>query len=215
MRDTDIDLLPLSALQHLAYCPRQCALIHLEQSWQENRFTAEGQILHQRANSGEAESRGDLHIARSLRLHSRQLGLSGIADVVEFHQAEEGARLAGRKGYWRPYPVEYKRGRRKRDDWDRIQLCAQALCLEEMFDTPVSEGAMFYGKARRRERVPIDAPLREQTAALAEQLHTLWSARKTPPPEPGPKCDHCSLVELCMPRHGSASVYLQRMLDLP
>ena len=130
MNHTDTDLLPLSALQHFAYCPRQFALIHLEQIWEENRFTAEGQLLHQRVNSGEVETRGGLHVARTLRLVSHELGLTGVADVVEFHRTEEGgAKLPGQSGRWRPFPVEYKRGRSKADDWDRLQLCAQAICL--------------------------------------------------------------------------------------
>ncbi|MEJ1464625.1 MAG: CRISPR-associated protein Cas4, partial [Candidatus Sedimenticola sp. (ex Thyasira tokunagai)] len=154
----DDDLLPISALQHYAYCPRQFALIHLEQIWEENRFTAEGQLLHQRVNSGETETRGDLHIARTLRLRSTRLGLTGIADVVEFYRTERGGvKLHGCSGAWQPLPVEYKRGRSKTDDWDRLQLCAQAFCLEEVFETTIQEGAIFYGKPRRREQVSFQA----------------------------------------------------------
>jgi len=215
MTDTEADLLPLSALQHFAYCPRQFALIHLEQIWEENRFTAEGQLLHQRVNSGETESRGDLHVARSLRLVSRELGLTGIADAVEFHRTEQGGiELPGREGRWRPYPVEYKRGRSKADDWDRLQLCAQALCLEEMLGASIAEGAIFYGQPRRREVVIIDTGLRDKTRALAGQMHHLWAARRTPPPDPGPKCSHCSLRNSCLPETAGAKAYLQRMLDL-
>ncbi|MCP5417570.1 MAG: CRISPR-associated protein Cas4 [Chromatiaceae bacterium] len=207
-------LLPLSALQHFAYCPRQFALIHLEQTWEENLYTAEGQLLHQRVNSGEAETRGALHVARSLRLVSRQLGLTGMADLVEFHRIENGgAELPGRSGFWQPFPVEYKRGHSKADDWDRLQLCAQAICLEEMLDTEVPEGAIFYGKPRRREPVPFDAILRKDTHSLAEQMHQRWESRRTPPPEPGPKCNHCSLFNRCLPDTPSASEYLHRMLD--
>lgn len=208
------DLLPLSALQHYAYCPRQFALIHIEQQWAENRFTAEGQVLHKRVNDGEAETRGDLHVARSLRLVSRDLGLSGVADVVEFHRVSEGGCLLPKlPGRWQPYPVEYKRGRSKADDWDRIQLCAQAMALEEMLDVPVPEGAIFYGKPRRREKVEIQAQLRETTRQLASEVHTLYAAGRLPHAEPGPKCERCSLRELCQPEHPSASEYLRRMLD--
>ncbi len=215
MNDTDTDLLPLSALQHFAYCPRQFALIHLEQIWEENRFTAEGQLLHQRVNTGEAETRGDLHVARTLRLVSHELGLTGVADVVEFHRTEEGGtKLTGHSGRWRPFPVEYKRGRSKADDWDRLQLCAQAICLEEMLGITVPDGAIFYGKPRRREAVAIDTGLRDKTHALAGLMHDLWVTRRTPPPDPGPKCDHCSLRNNCLPDTTSASEYLQRMLDL-
>ena len=208
------ELLALSALQHFAYCPRQFALIHLEQIWEENRFTAEGQILHQRANSGEAETRRDLHVARSLRLVSHILGLSGIADVVEFHRDEQGCVLPGRDGRWRPFPVEYKRGRSKVDDWDRLQLCAQAICLEEMLGISVPEGAIFYGKPRRREYVSFDELLRGKTVKLAGEMLTLWNSRKTPDAVYGSKCEHCSLKGHCMTDHGSASAYLKRMLEL-
>ncbi|MBT8420210.1 MAG: CRISPR-associated protein Cas4 [Gammaproteobacteria bacterium] len=216
------DLLPISALQHLAYCPRQFGLIHIEQSWAENLFTAEGRVLHERVDTGRSDSRGDVHIARSLRLVSQALGLSGIADVVEFYRLkdpttedpnEKGVTLPGRRGRWQPFPVEYKRGRSKREDWDRIQLCAQALCLEEMLDTSIPEGALFYGKARRREPVSIDGGLRTETRALAERMHTMWAGNRTPSPEPGPKCKNCSLNEICLPKHGNVGAYLREMLD--
>lgn len=211
---SDAELLPLSALQHYAYCPRQFALIHVEQQWAENRFTAEGQLLHQRVDEGVSEQRGDLHIARSLWVVSHSLGLSGKADVVEFHrQAEGGCKLPGKTGQWQPYPVEYKRGRSKADDWDRIQLCAQAMALEEMLLAPVPEGALFYGKPRRRERISIDASLRDKTRQLAAAVHKLFDHGETPPPDPGPKCDHCSLREICVPDRASAKAYLHKMLD--
>ncbi|MEJ1365253.1 MAG: CRISPR-associated protein Cas4 [Candidatus Sedimenticola sp. (ex Thyasira tokunagai)] len=211
----DDDLLPISALQHYAYCPRQFALIHLEQIWEENRFTAEGQLLHQRVNSGETETRGDLHIARTLRLRSTRLGLTGIADVVEFYRTERGGvKLHGCSGAWQPLPVEYKRGRSKTDDWDRLQLCAQAFCLEEVFETTIQEGAIFYGKPRRREQVSFDAELRSKTQLLCSQMHTLWGARNTPMADPSAKCDHCSLQQRCLPVHGQAKAYLHRVLDL-
>lgn len=212
MRSDEEDLLALSALQHFAYCPRQFALIHLEQIWEENRFTAEGQLLHERANSGEAETRGNIHIARSLRLVSHTLGVTGIADVVEFHHDRFGTTLPGRDGRWRPYPVEYKRGRSKTDDCDRHQLCAQAICLEEMLGVAVPEGAIYYGKPRRRETVEINEALRSKTRDLSVQMHTVWAERSTPAAVYGTKCDRCSLKERCLPATGSASVYLKRML---
>lgn len=207
------ELIALSALQHFAYCPRQFALIHLEQIWEDNRFTAEGQVLHQRANSGEAETRGNIHTARSLRLVSHALGLIGIADVVEFHIDEHGVALPGRDGLWRPFPVEYKRGRIKVDDWDRLQLCAQAISLEEMLGVVVPEGALFYGKPRRREMVALDVALRGKTQQLSDEMHALWSQRITPAAVLGPKCDHCSLKGHCLSELGSASAYLKRMLE--
>ncbi len=209
----EADLLPLSALQHYAYCPRQFALIHLDQQWAENRFTAEGQILHTRANEGGAETRGDLHMARSLRLVCQVLGVSGVADVVEFHRSATGCSLPGRQGYWQPFPVEYKRGRSKAQDWDRIQLCAQAMALEEMLEVSVQEGAIFYGKPKRRERVEINEALRRKTLKLANDMHAVYQTGHLPAPEPGSKCDHCSLRELCIPARPSAAGYLERMLS--
>lgn len=216
-RYTEDDLLPISGLQHLAFCPRQFALIHLEQLWAENLYTAEGSILHRRTDAAEAETRRDVHIARSLRLRSLSLGLTGIADVVEFHRVQDGAsgiglpRLAG---LWRPFPVEFKRGRPKTHDCDEVQLCAQAICLEEMLDLPIAEGALFYGRTRRRKGVRFEAALRARTTALAAQMHDLWTARRTPPAEPGTKCEQCSLRDLCMPEHTGrdADRYLARML---
>lgn len=206
------DLLPLSGLQHLAYCPRQFALIHIEQLWAENRFTAEGQLLHRRTDAEGHESRGDLHIAHSVRLRSLRYGLSGIADVVEFHRCTEGISLPGKPGCWQPYPVEYKRGKPKQGNMDEVQLCAQALCLEEMLGNSIPSGALFYGKTRRRKSVAFTDPLRSATIQLAEQMHALWQARQTPPAEFGPKCEHCSLIDRCMPDSPSAN-RIHRYID--
>ncbi len=205
-------LIPISALQHLAYCPRQFALIHLEQAWEENRFTAEGRLLHRVVDAGASETRHDLHIARGVHLICHALGLVGKADVVEFHRAESGCTLPGQEGFWRPCPVEYKRGRSKQANWDRIQLCAQALALEEQFDLAIEEGALFYGKQRRRERVTFDHPLRQQTRQLAHQAHALLKEATLPPPEPGTKCMHCSLETVCLPGRKDAQAYLDRVL---
>lgn len=194
------DLLPISGLQHLAYCPRQFALIHIEQVWAENRFTAEGQLLHRKVDEAKAESRGDLHIARSLRLRSFRLGLSGIADVVEFHRGLEGISLSGKSGLWQPYPVEYKRGKPKHNNVDDVQLCAQALCLEEMLGAHVTTGALFYGKTKRRREVVFSGQLRQATAELATAMHQLWNSGVTPIAELGGKCEQCSLLSLCMPQ---------------
>lgn len=214
------DLIPLSALQHMHYCPRQCALIHVERVWIENRFTAEGRVMHKRVHGRSREKDGDVRIVRSLRLRSLALGLSGVADVVEFHPAQAGdpkpaENLPGLAGRWRVYPVEYKRGKRKRGACDRIQLCAQALCLEEMLDCQIVEGSLFYGKTRRRNVVPLDDELRELTAQTAKQVHEMIAVGHLPPPEKGPKCKSCSLAEQCLPDlppARSAKTYLSRML---
>lgn len=200
------DLRPLSALQHLVYCERQCALIHLEGVWVENRFTAEGGVLHARADSGESESRADLRIARGVALRSLRLGLSGRADTVELHRAEGGgAVLPGIPGRWRLFPVEYKRGRPKDRPCDEVQLCAQALCLEEMLETEVPEGALFYGKTRRRHSVAFTPELRRLTEDAAARLHEILAEGVTPPPVNDARCDRCSLASACLPRAPSRS----------
>lgn len=200
------DLLPLSALQHLLFCERQCALIHLEQVWAENSLTVEGRHLHEQADSGIQESRGDVRITRSLSLRNLRLGLSGRADVVEFHRVGEGA--------WSPFPVEYKRGKPKQHRADEVQLCAQALCLEEMLGVAVPQGALFYGKTRHRFEVVFDAELRRVTEDSATRLHELFATGVTPAPVHEPKCDQCSLFDLCLPAApaGSARRYLEKCL---
>jgi len=211
------ELLQLSALQHLVFCERQCALIHIEQLWADNRFTVEGEHLHDRVHEAGAESRGDVRIARGIALRSLRLGLSGIADVVEFHRVTEGGvRRADVGGLWKPFPVEYKRGRPKREHCDEVQLCAQAICLEEMLQVQVPEGALFYGATRHRFDVALDDSLRRETELAAACLHELIFRRVTPTAVREPKCDRCSLFELCMPqalsRGRSAQRYLQRAI---
>ena len=213
------ELLPISALQHLVFCERQWALIHLEQQWSENRLTAEGRILHDKAHSGEGESRGQLRIARGLRIHSLRLGLTGIADVVEFHRSPDGGgiSLTGTDGVWMPFPVEYKRGRPKPNQCDEIQLCAQALCLEEVLGAVIPRGALFYGSQHRRHEIPFDSSLRARTENLAVRLHELTDARRTPPAVYEKKCESCSLINLCLPKvttgKKSVSRYLSSILD--
>jgi len=179
------DALPLSGLQHLAFCPRQWALIHLEQAWSENRLTAEGRLLHERADLPGQTRRRDLRTVRGMTLECRRLRLRGKADVVEFHPE--------------PYPVEYKRGKGKPTDCDLVQLCAQALCLEEMLGQHVERGAIFYGEPRRRTDVVFDASLRQRTEALTEEMHRLYTNKITPPAQPASHCKSCSLVDACLP----------------
>jgi CRISPR-associated exonuclease Cas4 len=199
----DDELLPLSALQHLLYCERQCALIHQEQTWVDNRLTVEGTRLHRRADEEVEEARGDLLVVRSLPIRSARLGLSGKADVVEFRRMPDGAGtvLSGRAGRWSPAPVEYKRGRPKRHRADEVQLCAQALCLEEIFELTVPRGDLYYGKRKRRTEVSFDRDLRLLTEAAAGRLHTLLATSTPPPAEYEPwKCDSCSLISVCLPK---------------
>ena len=205
----DDNLIALSALRHFLYCPRSCALIHLEQIWEENAYTAEGRLLHERADSGKAETRGDIKTVTGLWLCSRELGLSGRADVVEFHRED---------GQWLPYPVEYKRGRPKTHDSDRVQLCAQALCLEEMLGLPIPEGALFYGKTRRRQVVTFDEALRQKTQQTAVDVHEILRQGVTPPPAADERCAGCSLQEECLPDasagRSSAAHYLEALREV-
>lgn len=216
------ELLPLSALQHLLFCERQCALIHIERVWADNALTVEGSHLHRTVDEEgpRSETRHDVRITRGLALQCRRLGLVGRADVVEFHRSGSGdaggVALAGLEGLWQPFPVEHKRGGPKRDLSDRVQLCAQALCLEEMLDVEISEGALFYGGRGRREVVEIDEALRSATETAARRLRELVEARRIPPAMRERKCERCSLLEKCLPEamaeHRSANEYFRRWL---
>lgn len=203
------DLLQLSALQHLIFCERQCALIHLEQQWGENFFTARGRVMHEKkVDTPALESRRDLKIEYGMPLRSLRLGLSGKADVVEFHKQSDGT--------WLPFPVEHKLGKPKIEDCDRIQLCAQALCFEEMLKVSVPAGALFYGKPRRREEVSFDQTLRSKTESAAGRLHELIRSGITPPAFYERKCDSCSLVDICLPKivnpAHSAQTYIEQIM---
>ncbi len=186
------DLLPISALQHFIFCERQCALIHLEQLWNENLFTAQGRVMHERVHSESAERRRDIRVEYGMSIRSLRLGVTGKADVVEFHRLENNE--------WRPFPVEYKRGRNKPDNRDKVQLCAQAMCLEEMLGITVPQGAFYYGKERHRTEIALDEALRKETEETAERLHRFLKEGKTPAPVYEKKCDTCSLFSLCLPK---------------
>lgn len=210
------DLLPISALQHLLYCPRQCALIHIERLWAENRLTVEGRQLHRKADAGKNESRrprdgegAAVRIARSVPLRSNRLGLFGVADVVEFYPT------ASAGGPDIPRPVEFKRGRPKTHDADRVQLCAQAICLEEMVGgITIAEGDLFYGKTRRRLPVAFDDNLRALTQRTAERLHELIASGRTPAAiYEKNKCERCSLLNLCLPTATDGARSANRYLD--
>lgn len=203
------DLIQLSALQHYAFCPRQCALIHLEQVWSENLLTAEGRIMHEHVHEEGDESRGDVRIGRGIPLRSLRLGLIGKADVVEYHRQPDGS--------WRVFPVEYKRGKPKVDESDKIQLCAQAICLEEMMEVNILSGAIFYGRTRRRLDVSLDAALRQVTRQTAEAVRQLLSSGTTPQPVYANRCENCSLVSACLPKtiqkKRTVAGYLKRILE--
>ncbi|MFB9146732.1 CRISPR-associated protein Cas4 [Halomonas alkalicola] len=207
--EDDVRLIPLSALQHMLFCPRQCALIHLEQQWLENRYTAEGRILHERADNLGHERRRGIHTAMALPLASETLGLTGVADVVEFDESQQPTGVR---------PIEYKRGRPKAHRADEVQLCAQALCLEEMLDVSIEQGALYYGKTRRRKTVAFDDELRALTLRVIADTRALFDNNRTPTAIYEPKrCDHCSLIDACQPqvmgKQRSASRWLARQLQ--
>jgi CRISPR-associated exonuclease Cas4 len=209
MSYSEDDLIQLSSLQHYAFCPRQCALIHVEQVWTENLLPAEGQIMHEHVHEEGDESRGDVRIERGVSLRSLQLGLIGKADVIEYHRQADGS--------WQAFPVEYKRGKPKPDDSDKVQLCAQALCLEEMLNVHIPAGALFYGKTRRRLDVEFDEALRRETQGVAQKAQELIESGQTPKPVYAKRCESCSLVAECMPKtmqkKRSVESYLKRMLN--
>ena len=215
---TEDQLLPLSALQHWLYCPRQCALIHVEQSWSENRFTAEGRVLHERAHDGPDETRRDVRITRGMSVRSLELGLSGQCDVVEFH----GSKVvppANRNGLPNSIvtPVEYKRGKPKAHRADEVQLCAQAMCLEEMLGISIARGQLYYGQRRRRTDVDFNDELRELTRKTAAAVHDCLGRGETPQADYDAKrCDACSLIETCQPhalrfRRGAAAWFSRQL----
>jgi CRISPR-associated exonuclease Cas4 len=203
------DFIQLSALQHFAFCPRQCALIHIEQVWSENLLTAEGRIMHEHVHEEGDESRGDIRIERGVALRSMRLGVIGKADVVEYHRGPDGT--------WEAFPVEYKHGKPKPDHCDKIQLCAQAICLEEMLGKIINAGAIFYGKTRRRLDVVFDEALRRETFDAAGMTRELLASGKTPKPAYEKRCERCSLVAECLPKtiqkKRTVESYLKRMLE--
>ena len=217
----DEDLLQLAGLQHFAFCRRQWALIHVENQWAENLRTVEGNLLHRRAHDEAArERRGDTLILRGLPIVSYTLGLSGQCDVVEFHRTSGDVPLRGEEGLWQPLPAEYKRGRPKEHRADELQLCAQAMCLEEMLCCAVPKGALFYGEPRRRTAVDFSPELQQMVRDFSEEMHQYARRSYTPKAKPTRFCNACSLKELCLPqltRRGSVSAYLAQAMgeDVP
>ncbi|MBS4053511.1 MAG: CRISPR-associated protein Cas4 [Thermaerobacter sp.] len=220
---SDEVLLLLSGIQHFAFCERQWSLIHIEQVWQENLLTVEGHHFHEKVDDpfGD-ESRGDLRIVRSMPIMSRTLGLQGVADMVEFRkQSVRGpdvVSLGGIEGYWRPRPVEFKRGKPKPDDRDAVQLCAQAICVEEMMQTSITHGDIYYWQTRRRQTVEFSSALRTRTRELAARMHELFEAGITATNVKNKPCQNCSLKDVCQPKllrkRQSVAQYISSMLLL-
>lgn len=209
----ECDFLQISGIQHFAFCRRRWALIHIEGLWAENLRTVNGEIFHERAHDPSlSEKRGDLITVRALRVFSSELGISGECDVVEFRRDDEnGAKLRGRDGRWMPTPIEYKSGSSKAGDADRLQLCAQAMCLEEMLGVDIELGYMFYGETHRREKVYINAELRQAVKDAVSEMHSYMSRGYTPKVKTGKFCNACSLKELCLPalcKNKSAAEYI-------
>lgn len=210
------DFLLLSGIQHFVFCKRQWALIHIEQQWQENLRTVEGAILHEKTHdTGIKEKRGNLIISRGMGVFSRTLGITGACDVVEFHKFRDGVTLYGREGTYQPVPVEYKRGKPKQDNADVLQLCAQAMCLEEMLLCTISEGFLYYGEPKRRTKVVLDEETREEVIRICREMHELYDKRYTPKVRATKACKACSLKELCLPKlckNPSALDYMRKTI---
>ena len=206
----------LSGIQHFLFCRRQWALIHIEQQWQENLLTTDGRIMHEHAHDDQfVESRGDILTMRGLRIASRELGFSGQCDIVEFHKTEHGFSLPKREGLWQAYPIEYKHGSPKEGNYDAAQLCAQAMCLEEMLCCTIPEGAIYYGETRHRETVTFTEELRDMVTKAAGEMHALFDRGHTPKVKGGKYCKSCSLEQLCMPKLVKAKrvdTYVEEML---
>ena len=201
MEYSEDDYLMISGIQHFKFCRRQWALIHIEQQWNENEHTVIGELMHKRAHDRYiTEKRKDLLIVRALPVSSRRLGISGECDIVEFHKVEDGIKLHGHRGQYKIYPVEYKKGRSKLTSEDKLQLTAQALCLEEMFSTSITEGAIYYGETKRRETVILDESLRRETEDIIKEMHEYFQRRYTPKVRAGKACNSCSLKDICLPR---------------
>lgn len=223
---TPDDLLPLSGIQHFLFCRRQWALIHVEQQWKENALTAEGRIMHKRVDDPFfTETRNGIVTARSVPVASYRLGLSGVCDVVEFHPSpsgrgdggEGGVQLPNREGLYLPSPIEYKRGKEKRDHSDETQLCAQAMCLEEMLSTNISRGYLYYGQTRHREEIEFTSELRTLVQEMSAEMHNYFSRGYTPKVKTHKGCRSCSLVDICLPvlqeKVIAASRYIKQNID--
>jgi CRISPR-associated exonuclease Cas4 len=215
---TSDELLPLSGIQHFLFCRRQWALIHVEQQWQENALTAEGRIMHKRADDPFfTETRNGVITARSVPVASYRLGLSGVCDVVEFTASPDGVKLPGKGGLFLPAPVEYKRGKEKRDPCDKAQLCAQAICLEEMLSVIIPRGSLYYGEPRHRVEVELTAELRDLVRDMSDEMHAYFKRGYTPLVKTSKACRSCSLADICLPELQEkvmpASKYIKQQIE--
>jgi CRISPR-associated exonuclease Cas4 len=213
---TEDDYLLLSGIQHYAFCRRQWALIHIEQQWKDNLRTTDGALMHERTHEQIAEKRAGLLEVRGLAVCSKLLGVVGACDVVEFHQSDDGVPIHGRSSRWRPIPVEYKKGRPKEDDADALQLCAQAICLEEMLLCQISHAYLYYGETRRREAIDLNVELRSNVQSMFAEMHDLFKKGYTPIVKMTKACLACSLLELCLPKLTkglSAADYVQKHIN--
>lgn len=217
MENNDADYLMLSGIKHFIFCRRRWALVHIEQSWAENVLTLDGHYMHERVHApGFTQSRGSVILSRAMPVRSQRLRINGECDMVELHRDAHGVQLHGREGLWRLYPVEYKRGKPDERGADELQLCAQALCLEEMFVTEIPEGALYYGETRRRVRVEFSSALRQRVCEAVDEMHMLFSRGHTPKARMTRACKSCSMYELCQPaltKRLSASEYIRRSLE--
>lgn len=206
----------LSGIQHFIFCKRQWALIHIEQQWQENLRTIEGEIFHERTHDEKIkEKRGGVIISRGMAIFSRSLGITGTCDIVELHKSSNGVNIFGRDGKYKPIPIEYKRGKPKEDQSDVLQLCAQAMCLEEMLVCKIPEAFLFYGETKRRLKVILDDDLRKKVKIIVNEMHELYDRKHTPKVKPSKRCKACSLDKICMPklcRNSSVIKYIKKNL---
>jgi len=212
------ELLPISGIQHFIFCRRQWALIHIERQWENNILTTEGKMMHDNVDDPFFnEIRNGVIITRSMPVASYHLGFVGVCDVVEFTPSDDGINLKGRKGLYLPAPVEYKHGHEKRDPCDEAQLCAQAMCLEEMLSVSIPVGYLFYGEIRRRVIIDLSEELRKLVRNMAAEMHSYFERGYTPCVKPSKACRSCSLNNICLPvlqgKNPSASKYIQLYLD--
>ena len=210
----DDDYLLISGIQHFSFCRRQWALIHIENLWNENGLTAEGEIIHKRVHDDDIlDIRNGVLTIRGLQVRSDKLKAHGVCDAVEFIPDPKGIKLNKREGTWRVYPVEYKHGHSKANDCDRLQVCAQAICLEEMFYCDIPEACLYYAATRHREKVVLDLPLRQKVFAMLNEMRGYMEKGYTPKVKPGKSCDKCSLENVCMPEMLKCKATVREYID--